>query len=33
MKKEYLTAIMEQLEQCQDIELLDLILRLLQKSC
>ena len=32
MKKEYLIAIMEQLEQCQDIELLDLILRLLQKS-
>lgn len=32
MKQEYITAIIELLNQCNDIELLDLILKLLQKS-
>lgn len=32
MKQEYIQAIYELLEKCNDIELLDLILKLLQKS-
>lgn len=32
MKQEYITAIVELLNQCNDISLLDLILKLLQKS-
>lgn len=33
MKEEYKTAITKLLESCQDVELLDLIFRLLQESC
>lgn len=32
MKQEYIHVIYELLEKCNDIELLDLILKLLQKS-
>lgn len=32
MKQEYITAITELLQQCNDTELLDLIMKLLQKS-
>lgn len=32
MKREYIAAITEKLEQCNDIALLDLILQLLQKT-
>lgn len=32
MKQEYIDKIVEQLQKCEDISLLDLILQLLQKS-
>jgi len=32
MKEEYITLITKLLQQCQDIEILEIILRLLQKS-
>ena len=32
-KKEYLNAIIDLLEKCSDLSLLDFVLKLLQKSC